>query len=79
LIDPPPQPRLPIREEMMPEVQEMRGEKIYEVDVVITGVTDYGVTMDAILSGKEKVRVQGALEGGAKGRVAGKVMASITL
>jgi hypothetical protein len=63
---------------MMPEVQEMRGEKIYEVDVVITGVTDYGVTMDAILSGKEKVPLQGAqfdvaFEGGAKGRLAGKV------
>ena len=43
-----------------------------------TGVTDYGVTMDAILSGKEKVPLQGprfdvAFEGRAKGRLAGKV------
>jgi hypothetical protein len=49
----------PIREEFMAEVQRMRGEKIYELDVNITGVTDYGVTMDAILSGKEKVPLQG--------------------
>jgi hypothetical protein len=69
---------LPIREEMMAEVQEMRGEKIYDLELNITGVTDYGVTMDAILSGKEKVPLQGtrfdvAFEGGGKGRLAGKV------
>jgi len=56
----------------------MRGEKIYELDLNITGVTDYGVTMDAILSGNEKVPLQGtrfdvAFEGGSKGRLAGKV------
>src|SRR6202022_680623 len=66
------------REEMMAEVQEMRGEKIYEYDLNITGVTDYGVTMDAILSGKEKMPLQGtrfdvAFEGGGKGRLTGKV------
>lgn len=44
----------------MAEVQEMRGEKIYECDFNITGVTDYGVTLDALLSGKEKVPLQGA-------------------
>ena len=38
----------------MAEVQEMRGEKIYECDFNITGATDYGVTLDALLSGKEK-------------------------
>jgi hypothetical protein len=32
----------------------MRGEKIYEFDFDITGVTDYGVSMDAILAGKER-------------------------
>jgi len=63
-------------EEAMAE--EMRGEKIYELDLNITGVTDYGVTMDAILSGKEKVPLQGtrfdvAFDGGSKGRLAGKV------
>ncbi len=62
----------------MAEVQEMRGEKIYEYDLDITGVTDYGVTMDAILSGKEKVPPQGtrfdvAFEGDGKGRLGGKV------
>jgi len=70
--------QLPTREEMMAEVQEMRGEKIYEYDLNITGVTDYGVTLDAILSGKEKVPLQGtrfdvAFEGGGKGRLPGKV------
>jgi Protein of unknown function (DUF3237) len=63
---------------MMAEVQEMRGEKIYEWDLNITGVTDYGVTLDALLSGKEKVPLQGtrfdvAFEGDSKGRLTGKV------
>src|SRR4029078_12918109 len=67
---------LPVREDVMGE--EMRGEKIYELDLNITGGTDYGVTMDAILSGKEKVPLQGtrfdvAFDGGSKGRLAGKV------
>jgi hypothetical protein len=56
----------------------MRGEKIYEYDCDITGVTDYGVTLEAILSGKEKVPPQGArfdvaFEGRAKGRLSGRV------
>jgi hypothetical protein len=56
----------------------MRGEKIYEYDLDFTGVTDYGVTMEAILSGKEKVPPQGArfdvaFEGRAKGRLSGRV------
>jgi len=56
----------------------MRGEKIYEYDCDFTGVTDYGVTMEAILSGKEKVPPQGArfdvaFEGRAKGRLSGRV------
>jgi hypothetical protein len=37
----------------------MRSEKIYEYDLDIKGVTDYGVSMDAILSGKEKVHYRG--------------------
>src|SRR5258708_18984868 len=63
---------------MMVEVQEMRGEKIYECDLNITGVTDYGVTLDALLNGKEKEPLQGtrfdvAFEGDSKGRLTGKV------
>jgi len=38
----------------------MKGEKIYEYEFDLTGVTDYGVTMDAILAGKEAVPLQGA-------------------
>lgn len=56
----------------------MKGEKIYEYDLDITGVTDYGIAMDAILSGQEKVPAQGArfdvaFAGPIKGRVTGSV------
>ena len=62
----------------MAEVQQMRGEKIYECELNITGLTDYGVTLDAVLSGKEKVPLQGtrfdvAFEGDSKGRLTGKL------
>ena len=66
----------------MAEVQTMRGTKIYECDFNITGVTDYGVTLDALLNGKEKVPVQGArvdvaFEGDIKGRITGKVRSGV--
>ncbi len=56
----------------------MKGEKIYEYDLEVAGVTDYGVTLEAILSGQERVPPQGAridvaFEGRAKGRLAGRV------
>jgi hypothetical protein len=56
----------------------MRGEKIYEYDLDVTAVTDYGVSLEAILSGKERVPPQGvridiAFEGRASGRLAGRV------
>ena len=62
----------------MAEAQKMRGEKIYECDFNITGVTDFGVALDELLSGKEKVPLQGAridvaFEGDIKGRINGKV------
>jgi len=55
----------------------MKGEKIYELELDLTGVTDYGVSMDAILSGKEAVPMQGArfdlmVEGRGKGRLSGQ-------
>ena len=55
----------------------MRGEKIYEYEFDIKGVTDYGVSMDAILAGKEQVPLQGArfdlaVEGRGKGRLSGR-------
>ena len=31
----------------------MRGEKVYECDFDVTGVTDFGITLDAILSGRK--------------------------
>jgi hypothetical protein len=56
----------------------MKGEKIYEYDLDVSGITDYGVSLDAILSGKEKlppqgVRIDVAFEGRAVGRLAGRV------
>jgi hypothetical protein len=56
----------------------MTGEKIYEYDLDFTGVTDYGVSLEAILAGKEKVPPQGArfdvaFEGRASGRLSGRV------
>jgi hypothetical protein len=56
----------------------MRGEKVYECDFDVTGVTDFGITLDAILSGKEKIPPQGArvdvaYAGTIKGRVSGSI------
>lgn len=56
----------------------MRGEKIFEYDLDVTGMTDYGVSLDAILSGNttippQGVRIDVAFEGRARGRLAGKV------
>ena len=55
----------------------MPGEKIYEYEFDITGVTDYGVSMDAILAGKEMIPLQGArfdlaVTGRGKGRLSGR-------
>ena len=61
----------------------MRGEKIYECDLDVTGMTDHGVSLEAILSGKEKIPPQGvridvAFEGHAKGRLGAASAASTT-
>lgn len=37
----------------------MKGEKIFEFSLDVTGVTDCGVTLDAVLSGKTSVPPQG--------------------
>jgi hypothetical protein len=55
----------------------LTGEKIYEMDLDLTGVTDFGVSMDAIITGKEAIPLQGArfdlaVNGRTKGRVAGR-------
>jgi hypothetical protein len=56
----------------------MTGEKIYSYDLEITGATDYGVSMDSLLAGKERIPPQGAhfyvaFEGNASGRLSGRV------
>lgn len=55
----------------------MTGEKIYEYDLDVTGVTDYGVTLQDILSGQavppQGARVDVAFEGHATGRLSGRV------
>ena len=55
----------------------MRGEKIYEMDLDLTAVTDFGVTMDAITTGKEAIPPWGArfdlaVNGLSTGRLAGR-------
>ena len=54
----------------------MSYEKIFEYDLDIMSVTDYGVNMDAMLAGQESVPLQGSqfdvtLAGSIKGRVTG--------
>ena len=56
----------------------MAGEKIYEYDLDVTGMTDSGVSLEAILSGRtaippQGVRIDVAFEGQARGRLAGRV------
>jgi len=56
----------------------MRGEKIYEYHLDVTGVTDYGIPLDAILSREVPIPPQGArldvaFAGRAVGRLAGMV------
>jgi len=56
----------------------MRGEKVYECDLDVTGVTDYGIPLDAVLSGQRPIPAQGvrvdvAFEGRAASRLAGTV------
>ena len=55
----------------------MRGEKIYEMELDLTGVTDYGVSMNAILSRQAAIPLHGArfdlaLGGRYEGRLAGR-------
>src|SRR5215469_6119895 len=55
----------------------MRGEKVYEQDLDLNGVTDFGVSMDDITRGKEAVPLQGArfdlaVDGRSEGRLAGR-------
>jgi hypothetical protein len=62
---------------LMTQNPAMRGEKIYEYEFDITGVTDYGVSMDAILANKEPIPLQGArfdlaVTGRGKGRLSGR-------
>jgi len=56
----------------------MRGEKIYEYHVNVTGMTDYGVSMDAVLTGAASIPPQGlrfdvAFDGRGTGRLSGRV------
>jgi hypothetical protein len=56
----------------------MRGEKIYEYDLDVTGVVDYGISRADIMAGKAAIPPQGAridvaFEGRANGRLSGRV------
>ena len=57
--------------------QHIRGEKVYECNLDLVKVTDYGVSIEAILTGKETIPPQGArfdlaVDGRAEGRLAGR-------
>lgn len=56
----------------------MRGEKIYEYDLDVTGVTDHGVSLEAILARTATIPPQGAridvaFAGHGQGRLTGSV------
>jgi hypothetical protein len=56
----------------------MKSEKVFEWDLDITNVTDYGASMEALFAGHEKVPLQGAqfdvtVAGPIKGRVSGSM------
>jgi len=56
----------------------VNGEKIYEYDLDVTGMTDYGVTLEAVLSGEgdlppQGVRIDVRFEGRGTGRLSGSV------
>lgn len=56
----------------------MASEKIFEYDLDIISVTDYGANMEAIFAGQENVPLQGAqfdvtVAGSIKGRVTGSL------
>ena len=56
----------------------MSYEKIFEYDLNITGVTDYGADMESLFTGRETVPLQGAqfdvtLAGPVKGRLNGEM------
>jgi hypothetical protein len=62
---------------LLTETPTMRGEKVYEQELDLNGVTDYGVSVDALLAGREAVPLQGArfdlaVDGRSKGRLAGR-------
>jgi len=56
----------------------MKGEKIYEYDLDVTGMTDHGVSLPDALSGQVPIPPQGlridvAFDGRATGRIIGRV------
>ena len=60
----------------MTQTAEMRGEEIYDMELDLTGVTDYGVSIDAIFADQKAIPLHGArfdlaVDGRYKGRVAG--------
>lgn len=56
----------------------MRGEKIYEYDLDIVNVTDFGASLYAILGGQEPVPLQGArFDVGVAGSIAGRISGSL--
>lgn len=56
----------------------MRGELIYTFDGAMTGVTDFGVALDAVLSGAAPIPAQGGrFDVGFEGRLTGRITGRI--
>jgi hypothetical protein len=66
-----------VRRHVMTQTTAMKGEKIYEHELDLTGVTDYGLSMEDLLSGRGAIPLHGArldlaVAGRSKGRLAGR-------
>ena len=57
----------------------MRGERIYQYEVDMTGTIDFGIELAAILDGRQSIPPQGArFDAGFSGRVAGRISGRIS-
>jgi len=61
----------------MAQITTMRGEKIYEHELDLAGVTDFGFSLDDLLTGRKAIPLQGArfdlaVDGRFDGRIAGR-------
>ncbi len=61
----------------MTQIKAMRGEEIYHQELDLTGVTDFGFSLEDLLAGRKPIPLQGArfdlaVNGRSNGRLAGR-------